>query len=723
MITKINISDIATYRENQEIIPTEINYLYGNNGSGKTTLSKLISDPSQYISCSLEWDIPVAQTLVYNRDFVRENFSQSTSIKGIFTLGKDTTEAKQFIEEKKHRIDQLDTQIRGNKQVLENKDNEKKILKDELSKKCWSLKQKYESIFKPAFTGHIGSKDKFLEKCLEEHDNSTELLTGEGIKSKCEKIFSESLTQYSMFEEFTYTNLKQMENDEILKIKIIGKESIPIGDLIKQLNNSDWVKQGIEYADISYKVCPFCQQVIPSTLKEELENFFDETYLKKCKELGLFRERYSEYIATKIQELERVAQTEIAIINFDNLIQEISLVKLAFNDNLSRIDSKIKSPSLEIQLSSLEGEFQRVAKIIDDYRKIIVENNKIVINISQEKQQLNNYIWRYLTNLLDMDIKLYKLKVAGIRKAESNLKQSIVTKEQEKKTLRAEISNRENDVTSVTPTVNEINRILRLFGFNNFSLAEADEAGFYKIIRANGEYVNETLSEGEYTFITFLYFYKLIRGSMDRIGVENDKIVVIDDPISSLDSNVLFIVSNLVKEIIRDCQEGKSGIKQIFVLTHNVYFHKEITFKGGRESNTAKESFWIVRKLNDISVIRKQDNNPIQTTYELLWRELEDPESINIATIFNTLRRILEYYFNILGGIKYEDCINAFEGEDKFICKSLVSWINDGSHFISDDLEMPVEVDQIQKYLSVFKMIFEKMGHIKHYEMMMNRGA
>lgn len=33
----------------------------------------------------------------------------------------------------------------------------------------------------------------------------------------------------------------------------------------------------------------------------------------------------------------------------------------------------------------------------------------------------------------------------------------------------------------------------------------------------------------------------------------------------------------------------------------------------------------------------------------------------------------------------YEKCINKFDGIDKILCKPLISGINDGSHFISDD--------------------------------------
>jgi len=256
------------------------------------------------------------------------------------------------------------------------------------------------------------------------------------------------------------------------------------------------------------------------------------------------------------------------------------------------------------------------------------------------------------------------------------------------------------------------------FGFTNFSIDVVD-GRYYKIVRQDGTDAKGTLSEGEYTFITFLYFYQLIKGSITESGLSGDQVVVIDDPISSLDSNVLFIVSNLTKEIIKDCHNKKNRVKQIFILTHNIYFHKEVTFKGARQGKWKEESFWIIRNLNNHSDIIKHNENPIQTTYELLWREIKNPDQINKVTIFNTLRRILEYYFNIIGGLDYEKSIDEFGGEEKIIFRSLFSWINDGSHFINDDIVVYTGHETIENQLSVFKEIFKRLGHESHYNMMM----
>jgi len=87
-----------------------------------------------------------------------------------------------------------------------------------------------------------------------------------------------------------------------------------------------------------------------------------------------------------------------------------------------------------------------------------------------------------------------------------------------------------------------------------------------------------------------LYFYRLVKGNGRADGISaasesadaRDKIVVIDDPVSGMDSSALFIVSSIVREMTKVClnktEHGKNGfdesnIKQIFILTHNADFY------------------------------------------------------------------------------------------------------------------------------------------------------
>lgn len=127
--------------------------------------------------------------------------------------------------------------------------------------------------------------------------------------------------------------------------------------------------------------------------------------------------------------------------------------------------------------------------------------------------------------------------------------------------------------------IDSINKILRDSGFQGFSIRAKDGVeNVYEIVRENGT-VAENLSEGERNFIAFLYFYHRVRGSMNSEELK-EKIVVIDDPVSSMDSTALFIVSAIVREMINVCRNNTEYlnpqvpgdyIKQLFILTQCVF--------------------------------------------------------------------------------------------------------------------------------------------------------
>ena len=150
-------------------------------------------------------------------------------------------------------------------------------------------------------------------------------------------------------------------------------------------------------------------------------------------------------------------------------------------------------------------------------------------------------------------------------------------------------------------------------GFQGFYLREkAGVQNTYEVIRQYGT-VAVKLSEGERNFIAFLYFYHLVRGSHSSDGTK-EKIVVIDDPVSSMDSSTLFIVSSIVRELVENCHNNTTYpdasnpdryIKQIFILTHNVYFHREITYN--QVGRYECSNFYIIRKTDNVSRIKLCD--------------------------------------------------------------------------------------------------------------------
>jgi wobble nucleotide-excising tRNase len=362
-----------------------------------------------------------------------------------------------------------------------------------------------------------------------------------------------------------------------------------------------------------------------------------------------------------------------------------------------------------------------VAAIIEQANSEITKHNMLVDNLTAERKTLTSEIWKCLTEEYKDPIRKYMTSKRDIDKAIEVISATIDTKTQTLTAAQATLADLEKQVTSIQPTVTEINATLASFGFTNFRLATAgDKQQFYAIVRADGSDARETLSEGERSFTAFLYFYHLIRGSTSASGINADRIVVFDDPVSSLDSDVLFIVCALIKRVLAEAKDGKGRVKQVFVLTHNIYFHKEVSFDPKRQQGQRlkHETFWIVRKAGPTTIIEGHKKNPIRTSYEMLWAGVKNQNRSKL-TIQNVLRRILEHYFTILGNIDKDTLIAKFEGRDQQICASLFSWINDGSHNFTDDLYVVADDTTVTQYLLVFEQIFRSTNHGAHYDMMM----
>jgi len=719
MIQEISIKKVASFDDEGIIFsPTLINFLYGSNGSGKTTISNAIRDCSQYPSCNLDWGLTIPlQTLVYNRDFVEENFGNE--IKGIFTLGKDSKEENEKIRHNKSQIEEKEKLITTLKGTLEIKKSEIQGLQSKFRNKCWSAFNKYDPKFQAAFKGHRNSAESFKDRIILEFDtNGQPVVNLTDLEAKAQTIFNSDTSKYPVIADFDEFDFQTLENDPIFQTRIVGKEDIDISKMIQKLNNSDWVRQGISFYEGNEGYCPFCQQTTSEEFSQQLGDFFDENYDQQIQTLENSKNAYISTYENLMSAVSEYLELENSYVDSDGLVTLKTLITSVYEKNLLALDRKEKEPTVKIELTSIVEYIEKIKSILTKARTDTQNHNQLLENIAVERTDLTSKIWAFVINELKTDYDDFTKEKSNVEKAFKAINDRIKENNEDIRSFREAISESQDKITSIKPTVDAINKTLSGFGFTNFLLAEGSELGSYKIIRQDGSDAKTTLSEGEKTFITFLYFYHLTKGSIQTENITANKVLVIDDPISSLDSSVLFVVSSLVRELISDCRKNIGNIKQVFVLTHNVYFHKEITFKKRSESNRG-ESFWTLKKTETKSVIRKHQVNPIQTSYELLWQELTDKENLNKVTIFNTLRRILEYYFKILGKRKEDTLLRKFEGEEKIIGNALLTWINDGSHIVNDDLFIATDEEDLEKYLRVFKKIFEVENHLAHYNMMM----
>lgn len=730
MLESITIKDVATYDSTGITINNlrKINFIYGTNGCGKTTLSKLIYAPTEsaYLNCSLSWrgNIPI-NVLVYNKDFRDRNFGKGR-IDGVFTLGQATKDEIEAIQKMQSELAEIKNKGIEKKNTLEKQETNKLDEDNQFKEAIWKdIYKENELEFKEAFKGFM-KKESFKEKILDEYNDNVEaLLTYQELKDRALTIFGNTPTILASIPRIEYKALLEHESDKILKKKIIGKADVPIGSLIQRLNLNDWVNEGKSFLTED-ETCPFCQQpTITDDFKSQLEAFFDESFIQDTAMVKNVVEEYNRLSLNLQNILEQIEQEHKAKSESKlDIGQYSALVKTLisqFVTNKELLNNKLKEPSRSIELISTKEQLDSIDLLLERCNEEIKTHNDIVNDYSNQRNKLIASIWRYIVEGHRGTIESFIKKQEGLEKGIQAIQTQHKELQEKFVTLNKKIKEANKNVTSVQPSVDEINRILKSYGFLNFEIVPSKtEMNQYQIQRADGSIAESTLSEGEATFITFLYYLQLAKGSTKEDSITEERILVIDDPISSLDSNVLFVVSSLIKEIIKSIKLNIGSIKQLILLTHNVYFHKEVSFVDGRTRKNGDTHYWIIRKNNSTSSMQAFEmENPIQSSYELLWKELSNSSKNSGITVQNTMRRIIENYFKILGKYVDDDLIKSFDNQqEQEICRSLVCWINDGSHGLPDDLYIEQQDAIVDRYHEVFKQIFVRMGHEEHYKMM-----
>ncbi|UKJ12557.1 AAA family ATPase [Helicobacter pylori] len=738
-ISQIVLKNAATFDESGASFEdlNSINFIYGTNGSGKTTTSSFLKNLAEnriedkFANSKIEWhNDEILKIEIYNKQFKEEQFRNS-QVKGIFTLGKETNENLKNIESKKESINKENEKRIKNEKILQDLTQEKKEKEKDFTDSCWEkLYKKNEEDFKETLKG-FKFKEKFKEKILDEFKNNghneSEIVRLEKLKENIRIVFSKNQTKLVPL-ECNLTDFDSIENHSIWEQKIVGSGDVAIADLIKKLSNEDWVAQGREYLSKDGNACPFCQQeTITEEFKKQLESYFDTSYQESTETIKEKIKDYASRTAEVLERLDEIVKTEQnnlkTKLDTESFKRIIETLRSKIKENQQKMHDKSKEMSRSFKLESTKNEIKEIRDLIDKANQQIANHNEMIKDIKNQKEICVEQTWKFLVNEFKSDIQEYNKKHCGLEKGIKKLENEISEIEGKIKELENEIRELEKTMVSIKPIVNEINALLKGYGFTNFSLACAEDEKSYRIQREDGQLVGETLSEGEVTFITFLYYYHLTKGSLKENDISKNKVLVIDDPISSLDSNILFIVSVLVKELMKEAMKEKTDIKQVIILTHNTYFYKEITLEYDLKRYQGKYSFWIIRKDNNVSKIRDYKENPIKNSYELLWHEVrwaKKDSNISWVSLQNVMRRIIEYYFRILGGIKYNDLSECFENiEEKQACNSFISWFNDGSHGIPDDLFVQSQDTSIETYLKVFENIFKITGHEAHYKMMM----
>lgn len=139
--------------------------------------------------------------------------------------------------------------------------------------------------------------------------------------------------------------------------------------------------------------------------------------------------------------------------------------------------------------------------------------------------------------------------------------------------IQEELSELRNFTGDPLPSAQSLNRrVSDLLGRNELHF-EVD-SDHYRVTRNGKPAVR--LSEGEQTAITFVHFVEMIDVYTKNGG---HPIVVIDDPVSSLDERIQYGVASMLRELMTKYNPRQkslitSDVSQLFVLTHNFDFFR-----------------------------------------------------------------------------------------------------------------------------------------------------
>jgi wobble nucleotide-excising tRNase len=253
----------------------------------------------------------------------------------------------------------------------------------------------------------------------------------------------------------------------------------------------------------------------------------------------------------------------------------------------------------------------------------------------------------------------------------------------------------------------------------------------YQVVRAGSP--NATgLSEGERTAIALLYFLQSLR---DQTFALSEGIVVLDDPVSSLDSNALFNAFSFIRAKTSDA-------KQLIILTHNFSFFRLVRRWFLRDKMTC--SLYSLKTRLDPDGSRKAELLALddllenfESEYHYLFfvvhcaacaKDLENTETYHLP---NTARRLLEAFISFYKPTRktsFERAIEELSQDDPVRASRIVRFTHAFSH--NEDFESSAEQDMshLSEAQPVMKDVMDVIkttspGHYREMERLLQDSA
>ena len=556
--------------------------IYGFNGSGKTTLSRVLSSIQRG---TLEERLPSGATfkieasdgtsvtqdlaynpfgknlLIFNTDFISRNFKwDASSAEGIAYLSENKVDARKEFDEIVPKLQLAKQKTIEKEQAKKKADNALKEFKTQVARTIREVApsrtytQSYDA---RKIQGHYSNSTFNPGKKLSDE----ELNKKQGVLSQPEPLpkLSYSPSLPAGFAEWFRTA------QGLLKQSI---STIAMEEFEAHSDALRWVEKGLRYhEEHNLPHCLLCGNPFLEERRAQLRDLFDKSWDKALNTLegSLVRGRqYQQSLGenfnsipneTEITADERGAFSENRTIIKDALTQ----IDLHVTELLEGLQARAANPTKGVVIADALASFN-----LDDWLKNYIAIEKAMgMTVTKHNAAFTNFLSIQKDAFEKIEAHVLATNQSEWEKIQKAISDATVGHEDaQREEMRLTDRQRElnNDLQDHGVGADRMNKLIwDYLGHKELRLIAEDNG--YKVTRPGGEPATE-LSEGERTAISFCYFLTQLAAEGRKV---DDLVLVIDDPVSSLDTAARTHAYSLMTRMTKKCA-------QVVVLTHNTSF-------------------------------------------------------------------------------------------------------------------------------------------------------
>ncbi|MGK9148459.1 AAA family ATPase [Plantibacter flavus] len=543
--------------------------LYGHNGSGKSTLSELLLLLSEGASATdVTWEDESQQRLmlpsgdanpptlmaVYTRRWVEANLSaflDGAGASAIVTLGKEAIDAREEEATLTDRIAELRSVAADALKHQRTADAKaEKLVRDVQDRVVSELRVfDYAHFTKSRYS--VTKLQDDLRAYRGDFPNSNSHADAlRGLGQDAPKTLREVATLPANAAE-KLSGLSDLLAETPTRVAIQALEGSPIAQA--------WVEQGLELHD-ELEHCLFCAGKITAERREELARHFDQSWLQIRGRTKTLRQLVTdereallgwydtlppaENLASDLRPAYEAA-TEQAKIDVDDRVAAFDAVETA-------LDAKGLDPSATPDAPDWSPLRKPQSTVV--LTQAVTEHNEQVHRHDEATAERKRTVLDHLIGSHGEAFRVLEAQADSHAVEAKTAEDSAQMAERRLNQLRQERFTTKHMADTLTRD------LARVYGKDHLSVVVTPDGKSYACLR--GDEPGTDLSDGERTTLSLLYFLRKLEDEQAPGGDRSQRIVVIDDPSSSLDREALFATHQWLFDTLK-------GFGQVIILTHD----------------------------------------------------------------------------------------------------------------------------------------------------------